>query len=77
MNFKRYNNFESLTEFKGAWNQLLEENIYQVPFLAFEYLQAWWETRGGGEWPQDSEPVIITATEERPIDRRCAPLLCE
>ena len=63
MNFKRYNNFESLSEIKGAWNDLLEESISQAPFLAFEYLQAWWETRGGGEWPQDSEPVIITATK--------------
>ena len=63
MNFKRYDTFESLVEFKDAWNQILEESISQVPFLAFEYLQAWWETRGGGEWPQDSELVIITATE--------------
>jgi CelD/BcsL family acetyltransferase involved in cellulose biosynthesis len=63
MNFKRYDTFESLVEFKDAWNQILEESISQVPFLAFEYLQAWWETRGGGEWPQDSELVIVTATE--------------
>ena len=64
MNFKRYDTFESLTEFKDAWNDLLKESISQVPFLAFEYLQAWWETRGGGEWPLDSELVLITATEE-------------
>ena len=64
MNFKRYETFESLAEIKDAWNDLLEKNISQVPFLAFEYLQAWWETRGGGEWPRESEMVIITATED-------------
>jgi CelD/BcsL family acetyltransferase involved in cellulose biosynthesis len=63
MEFSRYDNFDSLSKIKTAWNDLLKENISEVPFLAFEYLQAWWETRGGGEWPQDSELVIITATE--------------
>lgn len=63
MIFKRYSSFESLVKFKDAWNQCLEESISQVPFLSFEYLQAWWETRGGGEWPQDSELFIVVATE--------------
>lgn len=63
MHFKRYDNFNSINEIKAAWNQLLGSSIIQVPFLSFEYLQAWWETRGGGEWPQDSELVIITATD--------------
>ena len=63
MDFIRYDNFEELNKIKDAWNGLLEESVSRVPFLALEYLQAWWETRGGGEWPQDSEPVIITATE--------------
>ncbi len=63
MNFKRYDSFESLNEIKHTWNQLVEESISRVPFLAFEYLQAWWETRGGGEWPMESGLVLITATE--------------
>ncbi len=63
MKFKRYDTFESLTEFRSALNDLLGESVSQVPFLALEYLHAWWETRGGGEWPQDSELVVITATE--------------
>ena len=63
MNFKRYDTFQSLALIKDAWNQLVDESVSRVPFLAFEYLQAWWETRGGGEWPLDSELVLITATE--------------
>lgn len=42
------------------WNSLLSESINDVPFLRYEYLSAWWETRGGGEWPQ-AELVLISA----------------
>jgi CelD/BcsL family acetyltransferase involved in cellulose biosynthesis len=45
------------------WNGLLDESISHVPFLRYEYLKTWWETRGGGEWPQ-SELMIITAREQ-------------
>lgn len=45
------------------WNQLLAESTTQVPFLRCEYLAEWWTTRGGGEWPDDSQLAIITAHE--------------
>lgn len=63
MEFKRYDNFNDLASLKGQWNDLLQQSASHVPFLTFEYLQAWWQTRGGGEWPQDSTLVIITACE--------------
>lgn len=47
---------------KEAWNALLDEAITNVPFLRYEYLEAWWETRGGGEWPQ-AQLTLITAHE--------------
>jgi len=63
--------FSHLTEFspelKTEWDVLLARGISHVPFLRFEYLQIWWSTRGGGEWPQDSTLVIITAHEENQI----------
>jgi CelD/BcsL family acetyltransferase involved in cellulose biosynthesis len=31
--------------------------------LRYEYLSAWWETRGGGEWP-DSELAVVTAHQD-------------
>lgn len=40
--------FAALAE---AWNRLLARAATDVPFLRHEYLQAWWATRGGGEWP--------------------------
>lgn len=42
------------------WNQLLAESITHVPFLRFEYQKIWWETRGGGEWP-DASLALVTA----------------
>lgn len=47
---------------KDEWNDLLAESITHVPFLRHEFLQDWWKTLGGGEWPQ-GELAIITAHE--------------
>ncbi len=41
---------------------LLAESITHVPFLRYEYLSAWWTTRGGGEWPE-SELAVVTARQ--------------
>lgn len=61
MNFTLYTEFpEQLTR---EWTSLLQENALQVPFLEFEYQKIWWETRGGGEWP-DARLMLITASEE-------------
>jgi CelD/BcsL family acetyltransferase involved in cellulose biosynthesis len=48
--------WESLAE---AWNVLLAKSITDVPFLRHEYLSAWWQHRGGGEWPQEDELYVI------------------
>jgi CelD/BcsL family acetyltransferase involved in cellulose biosynthesis len=42
------------------WNALLAESVTHVPFLRHEYLRAWWETRGGCEWPP-SDLALVTA----------------
>lgn len=64
MKFQPYHNFAELESLKDPWNQLLGHSASDVPFLTFEYQQAWWQTRGGGEWPEDSQLVIITATQD-------------
>ncbi|NPV76672.1 MAG: GNAT family N-acetyltransferase [Anaerolineae bacterium] len=43
------------------WNDLLDRTASHVPFMRYEYLSAWWETRGGGEWPQSARLALITA----------------
>lgn len=51
--------FETLTDFNdqrltaSGWNELLATSgASHVPFLRYEYQKTWWETRGGGEWPE-------------------------
>jgi len=46
----------------SEWNALLEKTATHVPFMRYEYLQLWWETRGGGEWP-DAELALVTAQQ--------------
>ena len=64
MDYKRYNTFEALANYKEDWNHLVEQSAHNVPFLTYEYLQAWWQTRGGGEWPDASELVLIAAFKQ-------------
>lgn len=61
MDFKLYQTFPQ--ELETEWNDLLAETNSHFPFLRFEYLQIWWSTRGGGEWPQDAQLAIITARQ--------------
>ncbi len=49
------------THLESEWNALLDQSVTHVPFLRYEYLEAWWQTRGGGEWPPHSELAIVTA----------------
>ncbi|MEN4042674.1 MAG: GNAT family N-acetyltransferase [Anaerolineaceae bacterium] len=44
------------------WNALLEKTATHVPFMRYEYLKLWWDTRGGGEWPS-AELALVTAQE--------------
>lgn len=61
MNFSLHKNFSELDP--SAWNDLLSASITDVPFLRFEYLSAWWKTRGGGEWPH-AELALVSASED-------------
>ncbi len=63
MKFTRHNHFNSLKHLANNWNQLVKKSAIDVPFLRYEYQTAWWQTRGGGEWPQQSELAVITAEE--------------
>jgi CelD/BcsL family acetyltransferase involved in cellulose biosynthesis len=63
MDFTLHTSFESLAPLAKEWDALLGESVTDTPFLRFEYLRNWWETRGGGEWPQ-AELAVITAIED-------------
>lgn len=65
MNFVLHSTFPQ--ELKNDWNALLKESLLDVPFLRFEYLEQWWQTRGGGEWPQNARLVLISAHTENSL----------
>jgi CelD/BcsL family acetyltransferase involved in cellulose biosynthesis len=52
--------WDSLAE---EWNRLLAEGISNVPFLRHEYLRAWWQYRGGGEW-ETTDLYIVTGRSD-------------
>ncbi|WKZ37572.1 MAG: GNAT family N-acetyltransferase [Anaerolineales bacterium] len=60
MNYTLHKDFSQLDA--QEWNALLKEAAGDFPFLRYEYQHAWWEHRGGGEWPV-AELLLITARE--------------
>ena len=46
------------------WNDLLAINASHVPFLRHEYITAWWQGLGGGEWSHGDLYVITARAED-------------
>ncbi len=63
MEFTLYRSFKDLEPLAEEWNKLLNDCFTHVPFLRYEYLHTWWETRGGGEWP-DSDLAVVAAHQD-------------
>lgn len=59
MEFQLHTTFPA--DLEKDWNALLAESVTHVPFLRYEYLHNWWQTRGGGEWDQHATLMIVTA----------------
>lgn len=55
---------EGWKRLKTEWDSLLKQSVTQVPFLLWDYLFAWWQTMGGGEWPADSAKLAIISARE-------------
>lgn len=59
MNLRIHHHFNETENLAGGWNDLLACcSASHVPFLRYEYLQAWWAHRGGGEWPRDPQAPL-------------------
>lgn len=65
MDLEVFTNFPK--ELAPEWNKLLAESAEHVPFLRYEYLDMWWQTRGGGEWPPESRLLIVTGRENNQL----------
>ena len=61
MEFQLHTTFPVYLE--AEWNALLERSVTHVPFLRHDYLNIWWQSRGGGEWPQ-AELALVTARRD-------------
>jgi CelD/BcsL family acetyltransferase involved in cellulose biosynthesis len=49
----------------GEWNELLTCcSASHVPFLRYEYMNSWWQYRGGGEWPQAELFTVLALDSE-------------
>ncbi len=73
MDFSLTDDFSTLNP--AEWNDLLAESIADAPFLRYEYLQTWWETRGGGEWPSSARLALVAARRAGRL-AGIAPLFC-
>ena len=62
MEFTLHRDSSTLEPLADEWNMLLSESVSNIPFLRYEYLSAWWATRGGGEWPK-SELAAVTVRQ--------------
>ena len=62
MQFSILRSLPEVEALAGEWNALLEQGASAVPFLRHEYLTAWWQTLGGGEWPA-GELCVVTARQ--------------
>lgn len=60
MDFTLHTDFSSIRA--SVWNALVEAGVTDVPFLRYEMLRQWWQTRGGGEWER-AELALISASE--------------
>ncbi len=60
MEYSLITTLEDLDQLAPEWNDLLAQSAVNVPFLRHEYLRAWFQTLGGGEWPS-GELAVVTA----------------
>ena len=67
MEFTLHRSFTNLESKAAEWNALLAESVTHVPFLRYEYLHTWWETRGGGEWPNSGLAVVVAHQDGRMV----------
>jgi CelD/BcsL family acetyltransferase involved in cellulose biosynthesis len=67
ISFRTIHTLPELDVLAGAWNALLDVSASHVPFLRHEYLMAWWQTLGGGEWQQADLNIVIGTENDRII----------
>ncbi len=67
MNYTLLNTLEDFKKLAPAWNKLLAESVSNFPFLRHEYLLAWWDSLGGGEWDTGELAIVIARRDDQLI----------
>ena len=68
MQIKVLRTIEETTPIAEEWNDILACcSASHVPFLRYEYLAAWWNTLGGGEWPNGELFVVVISHDSGEI----------
>ena len=62
MELKHINDFSEIR--LEDWDELLVKSETNFPFLKFGYQRSWWEFKGGGEWPLDSDLHLIAGYQD-------------
>ena len=62
MELKHIRNFSEIR--RDDWDALLVKSETDFPFLKFGYQRSWWEFKGGGEWPLDSDLHLIAGYQD-------------
>lgn len=57
---------EFLDDLEPEWTELLKQSTVRVPFMEYAYQKLWWETKGGGEWP-DARLLLVTARQDEQL----------
>lgn len=56
-----------LISIEKEWNDLLAISASHVPFLRHEYITAWWQGLGGGEWAHGELYIVIVRNEDNQL----------
>lgn len=65
MEFELITSIDAWQAIASEWDALLENSHIDLPYLRYAFQQAWWHTRGGGEWqPESTHLRIILARHE-------------
>lgn len=63
MHITTVRSMQELINLEKEWNELLEFSASHVPFLRHEYITAWWQGLGGGEWEHGELNTVIARSE--------------
>ena len=58
MEIREYDNFNEFE--KSEWDRLVEQSPTNVPFLRYGYLRNWWQFKGGGQWPENTQLKLLS-----------------